>query len=193
MFCIGFLLVEAPLFMTLKPACCCLIRNTPQPRPLLWFLLCCPRSVFWLVTQASWPTGEEDLAFEDPLEPSQRPMRFTPSVVMVTGSRLAASGNLTGTALKGQFTEKYNVLIIHSPLRRWIPSEETVANDFDCITFDLDAVSPPRLQKCFVDSNTSPTPPSAQWWVDNERIFISWLQQAIKYSTEYACEVRWSE
>ena len=31
-----------------------------------------------------------------------------------------------------------------------------------------------RLQKCFVDSNTSPSPPSAQWWVDNEVIFIFW-------------------
>ena len=33
-------------------------------------------------------------------------------------------------------------------------------------------VYPWQLQQCFVDSNTAPAPPSAKWWVDNERILI---------------------
>ena len=31
---------------------------------------------------------------------------------------------------------------------------------------------PLKLPNCFVDSNTSPTPPSAQWWEDDEWIFV---------------------
>ena len=36
----------------------------------------------------------------------------------------------------------------------------------------LQQSSPLRLQKCFVDSNTSPTPPSVKWWGDKECIFL---------------------
>ena len=56
-------------------------------------------------------------------------------------------------------------------------SEESVTSNFNCIGFGCNTVYP---WKCFVDSNTSPTPPSAQWYVDDERTFIFGVNYPLK-------------
>ena len=45
--------------------------------------------------------------------------------------------------------------------------EEVISSYFNCIGLAAMLFNP-ELQKCFVDLNTSPTPLSARWGLDNE-------------------------